>query len=334
MKNEKWKKAVINLECATDSEHVFDQLRKNEEWGLKYSKGEISFEEYTHQSRIKTRDKRISGTAIFIIHNERRYLLTARHVLFDQHSAQREYQEAIARHEIMRRPINKDDLDNYYQESLWRIFSIIFRAPSLDEVLAEDGFKSPEFLMNLGSELPHFYPYTFSQPDLDLAIISLDQRNKDFAEQLIDLGYAPIPSELIVDGPSEEGAEVFTVGFPGATSFITQMDQEPGNAHWSSSNVSLPVFSWGRVSMMHKQLPFYWCDMSIYPGNSGGPLIENGKLVGIVSAQAALPIDGAPELSARIPFGKIIKTEFVKQLLQEQEAKDKARHNFVELGGV
>lgn len=332
--NEEWKRAVINLECANDSVHVFDQLKRMEEWTEKYIKGEFSFEEYARQSEMKSRDVRISGTALFIIHNERRYLLTARHVLFDQYSANREHQEAVARHERIHAPINKDDLNNYYQESLYRIFDIIFRVPSLDEVVAEGGFKQPEFLMNLRTGLPDFHPYTFSHPDLDLAIISLDQRNKDFAEQLIDLGYVPIPSELIVDGPSEEGAEVFTVGFPGATSFIAKMDQDPGNAHWSSSNVSLPVFSWGRVSMMHKQLPFYWCDMSIYPGNSGGPLIENGKLVGIVSAQAALPIDGAPQLSARIPFGKIIKTEFVKQLLQEQEAKDKARHNFVELGGV
>lgn len=332
--NEKWKRAVINLECATDSEHVFDQLKRIDEWREKYSKGEISFEEYTRHSEVRSRDVRIRGTAIFIIHNERRYLLTARHVLFDQHSASREHQETVDRYERMQIPINNDDLANFYQESLCRIFDIIFRVPSLDEVVAEDGFKSPEFLMNLRGGVPHFYPYTFSHPDLDLAIISLDQKNKDFAEQLISVGYIPIPSELIVGGPSEEGAEVFTVGFPGATSSITQMNQDPGNAHWSSSNVSLPVFSWGRVSMLHQQLPFYWCDMSIYPGNSGGPLIENGKLVGIVSAQAILPLEGAPQLSTRIPFGKIIKTEFVRQLLKEQEAKDKAQHNFVELGGV
>ncbi|MBV5114932.1 hypothetical protein [Klebsiella pneumoniae] len=49
--NEEWKRAVINLECATDSEHVIDQLKRSEEWRLKYSKGEISFEEYTNQSR-------------------------------------------------------------------------------------------------------------------------------------------------------------------------------------------------------------------------------------------------------------------------------------------
>jgi S1-C subfamily serine protease len=176
--------------------------------------------------------------------------------------------------------------------------------------------------MNLGAGASFTVPYTFSSPDLDLALVSLDQRDERFAEELISLGYSPIPSELIEDGPSSEGAEVFTVGFPSATALLGQISQHPASAHWSSSHLSLPVFSWGKVSMLHAQLPFYWCDMSIYPGNSGGPVIENGKLVGVVSAQATLPIDDAPQVRTRIPFGKIIKTCFVKQLLETQEAKD------------
>lgn len=328
--NEMWKKAVINLECATDSETVFEHLKRIDELRERYIKKEISSEEYMHQSEMRSRDIRFGGTAIFIIHNERRYLLTARHVLWDELSANREYQEELERNERLQQPLVGKDLTYASKKRLFRIFNIIFRVPSLDEVMAGDVFKLPKFLMNLGAGVSTCHPYTFSTPDLDLAIISLDQRNNDFADELISMGYTPIPSGLIGDGPSEEGAEVFSVGFPGATSLITQIAQHPANAKWSSSNVSLPVFSWGRVSMLHQALPFYWCDLSIYPGNSGGPLIENGKLVGIVSAQAILPLEGAPQLMTRIPFGKIIKAEFVKCLLNEQEAKDKTHYDLTQ----
>lgn len=75
--------------------------------------------------------------------------------------------------------------------------------------------------------------------------------------------------------------------------------------------------------MLHGALPFYWADMSIYPGNSGGPVVANDRLVGVVSAQATLPIDEVPDVRTRIPFGRIIKTSFVRTLLEAQAQKDK-----------
>ncbi|MEH9001805.1 S1 family peptidase [Klebsiella quasipneumoniae] len=321
--SEQWKKAVIHLECAADSVHIYDVIKRNNELIEKREKNEISYDEYLEQSRIKTRDIRIYGTAIFIIHNKKRYLLTARHVLFDERSAYREAQEDVTRIESFPQDMRDSMLAESSKRNLNRIFNIVFRVPSLDEALTVKDFERTTFLMNLGAGTSMTLPYTFSPPDLDLALISLDRGSKDFADELIARGYVPIPSELISDGPSSEGAEIFSVGFPGATSLITQINQHPASAHWSSNYVSLPVFSWGRVSMLHSQLPFYWCDISIYPGNSGGPVIENEKLVGIVSQQAILPIDDVPNVSTRIPFGKIIKTCFVKDLIKEQEAKDK-----------
>ncbi len=44
--------------------------------------------------------------------------------------------------------------------------------------------------------------------------------------------------------------------------------------------------------MVHGSLPYFWADMSTYPGNSGGPVIANDRLIGIVSHQAQTPIEG------------------------------------------
>lgn len=319
---EEWKKAVVHLECATDSEHFYDRIKRIDQLREKLDQGEISQEEFGQEIMGRSRDLRYHGTALFISHNERRYLLTARHVLFDEVSAKREYEEELERAKSWPENSRQHILQYANERALNNIFSIIFRVPSLDEVLQKGAEAHREFLMNLGAGASFTVPYTFSSPELDLALVSLDQRDSRFAEQLIELGYEPISSDLIDEYPSSEGADIFTVGFPSATALIGQVSQHPASAHWASSHFSLPVFSFGKVSMLHGELPFYWCDMSIFPGNSGGPVIENGKLVGVVSAQATLPIDEVPNIKTRIPFGKIIKTCYVKELLQIQEQKD------------
>lgn len=323
---EKWKKAVIHLECATDSVHFYDKVKKEEELRDKLEKGEISQQNYLKERlaiwEASTRDLRYQGTALFLCHNSKRFLITARHVIFDENSAKREFQEEVERVSSWPSNRQKDILQDAEERTQNLAFNIIFRVPSLDEVINDTNRSPPEFLMNLRAGTSFTVPYTFSSPELDLAIISLDQRDSRFAEELMKSGYEPVSLEDITDEPTQEGRDIFTVGFPSSTSLIGQVNQHPALSHWSSSHISLPVFTFGRVSMLHEQLPFYWTDMSIYPGNSGGPVIENNKLVGIVSAQATLPIDSEPNIVTRIPFGKIIKAKYLFDLINQQEKKD------------
>lgn len=319
---DKWKRAVVHLECATDSEHFYDRIKRIEDLSKNLKEGKISRDEFTTQIGIKTRDIRYHGTAIFLIHNGRRYLITARHVLWDEHSAKREYQEELKRTQdgpeqnraLLRALSAERARDN--------IFSIVFRVPALDEVMQSSTQTVRSFLMNLGAGTSFTVPYTFSSPDIDLAIISLDQRDARFADELISEGYVPVSKEDIGEQPTREGTDVHTIGFPSATALLGQVSQHPAITQWSSSYFSLPSFSFGRVSMLHDVLPFYWVDMSVYPGNSGGPIIEAGKMVGIVSGQPVIPVERAEELSTRIPFGKIIKAKFIAELLSIQEQKD------------
>ena len=70
--------------------------------------------------------------------------------------------------------------------------------------------------MNLGAGASVTVPFTFTDPQLDLALISLDQRDSRFADELTSLGFVPVTSNDITDGPDAEGQEVFTIGFPKA----------------------------------------------------------------------------------------------------------------------
>ena len=324
---EQWKKAVVNLECATDSEHMYDASRRMDELRSKFMKGELSEDEVRRQLSSKTRnDIRTRGTALFISHNDKKYLLTARHVVFDEYSAHKEIEEEKRR--IAENPQMNSSITNALamERALRSIFKTIFRVPSLDEVISrKNGVR--RFLRHLSAGASGGAPYTFSPPELDLAIISLNQNETGFANELIELGYKPISTDLFSEGPTSEGAEVFTVGFPGGTSVVEGLTQTGMESEWASHVCSLPVFTWGKVAMSHANLFFYWCDMSIYPGNSGGPVIENGKLVGVVSAQAVIPLDEEYNLRMRIPFGKVIKAKYIKQLIDEQEIKD--RHHIL-----
>lgn len=317
---EKWKRAVVHLECATDSEHFYDRIKRIDEQRALLEKGLITHEQFSEELAGRSRDIRFHGTALFISHAGRRYLLTARHVVWNEISAKRELEEEAQRALSWPEHERPGLLQSAVERAQNKIFNIIFRVPSVDEVLAKQ--ERREFLMNLGAGTPFTVPYTFSDPELDLALISLDQRDPRFAEELNAAGYAPISSEEMANGPDAEGQEIFTIGFPSSTALVGQVSQHPATAHWSSSHFSLPVSSFGRVSMLHEALPFFWADMSIYPGNSGGPVVAGERLVGVVSAQATLPIDGVPDVRTRIPFGRIIKTQFVRDLLRIQEQKD------------
>ena len=317
---QKWKKAVIHLECATDSEHFYDRIKKIEQLQKKLQSGEIDHKRFGEEILGHSRDIRFQGTALFVTHEGRRYLVTARHVVFDELSAKREVQEEDERSLSWPEKMRPSLRQSARERALQRIFNIIFRVPSLDEIVSTPPQSEREFLMNLGAGGPT--AYTFSLPELDLAVISLDQRDSNFADQLTKLGYQPIESEVIDQKPPIEGREVFTVGYPSSIALIGQLNQDPASAQWSSNYFSLPVFVFGKVSMVHDKLPFFWVDMSTYPGNSGGPVVQDEKLVGIVSKQATTPIDDVPTLRTRIPFGRVIQSKYVLQLLLIQAHKD------------
>lgn len=310
---ERWKKALIHLECATDPEHRHDRDKRIDQETARLKNGEITPVQFADRVLSGSiRDLRYHGTALLVVHAGRRYLLTARHVVFDERTAAHELKEEVRKSESYPDDVRRHILEIEVERAKNRIFDIIFRVPSLDENLAGQGM--PAFLMNIGATRSG---YIFSEPEIDLALISIHQE-KRFVDELDALGYVPIPSGDISDGPDFEGQEVFAVGFPSSTALLGRVNQHPAIANLASARYSLPVAAFGRVSMLHQALPFFWSDLSIYPGNSGGPVVCGDRLVGVVSGQATLPIDEVPEVRTRIPFGKIIKSSHVRSLLAAQ----------------
>jgi hypothetical protein len=305
---ERWKHAVVHLEGAADSVPLAEQLAELRDVSKRLADpstpGDLVLD------TLRSRDLRFRGTAIFMRADEHSYLLTARHVLTDR--------DAALRADINPDWVKERTTPEEHEAALARwIFPIVFRVPGLDEVLTRGFVEHAEFLMNLQAGVRSMAPYTFSTPEIDLAVISLKSQQR-FADDLLNAGYEPIGLGDLADGPSAEGADVFSVGYPKATAVVGEQRLHPASAHWASRAVSLPVSSFGKVAMSHPSLAFFWADISLYPGNSGGPVVEGDRLVGIVSSQASWE-------GTRIPFARAVRIDHIRALLDEQRAKDSER---------
>jgi hypothetical protein len=159
---ERWKRAVIHIEGAADSMRLDERITR-----MKEIAGALSDPESPaglQLDPLPSRDLRFRGTAVFVADGEDRFLLTARHVVTDP--------EAAKRHSEGTRPesVRERDTEEERRDQLERwIFPIIFRVPSLDELLSQGGrVEGGEFLMNLQAGVPWMVPYSFSAPDWTL----------------------------------------------------------------------------------------------------------------------------------------------------------------------
>jgi hypothetical protein len=323
---DKWKKAVVHLEGATDSQSSSERMAALEKLHAELKAGGSPTEEQLAELSRGSRDVRSQGTAVFLRDDTTgsRYLIAARHVLHDHLEAERHLHEMASRYAS-----GGDDsgMRAALDSAVNTIFRIIFRVPNLDELLAA-GSRPPvlQVLMNLGAGVPWMHPYSFSHPDLDLAVVSLDGKHSSFTSKFGDeleaAGYAPLSTSVLSGDVPAEGEQVFTVGFPGTTSTLGRLALPDAIAMWASSFVSLPTFSFGRMAMVHSNLDYFWSDMTVYPGNSGGPVVAGQSLVGIVVQQAILNANGGPP--QRVPFCKAIRAQHMIDLLAIQKAKDAA----------
>jgi hypothetical protein len=339
----RWKKAVVHLEAATNSMSSDELHVALHAIRAKHPRVELAMEEESKLFRSIFRACRKQGTALFLEHQNKRYLVTARHILHNQEEAKSVMQRWDAEHRIGSVYMLPDGraVQNPERDKEWRdwkqasadklVYEIIFRVPRLEEFTQRN--VRPQFLHTLPLWMEVERDITFSSPDLDVAVVSLNHPKDPirFGDELVERGYNPVKLGDIEDEPWAEGDEVFTVGFPSKISAVPK-EQEPWNEAWSSEYVSMPAYAFGRVSMLNDRLPYFWCDMTIFPGNSGGPVIKGGNLVGIVTGQPfdlvenemldeAKRKDNQASWSYRLPFARAIKGKYVRKLLETQMQK-------------
>jgi hypothetical protein len=290
---------------------------------------------------IDNTENRKSGTAIFVYYKERFFLITARHLLIDTKVGSDKPELDQIYYRLFRVPL-LDELKD--EEKLKIIKKSIFCDENGDlcyeyifnENLAKregEYIAAPNSIEVSESANIKDCPVTTSK-DIDLAVISLRIRVSEFihkifpipdpifAEELVKLGYQPITVDDIGEEPSHEGAEIFTVGYPAHVSQIEKRDEIINRyENYFSTDITLPCFTFGRVSLLSQYISYFWGDLRIYSGNSGCPVFENEKLVGIVTHDAVIDEDIGVN---HVPFAKATKAKYIQKLLDDQIIKDDA----------
>lgn len=283
-------------------------------------------------------ENRRSGTAIFIHYKEKFFLVTAAHLIIDPGIRSDE----PLYHRIFKQMFRVPLLSELNDENKRKIITKnIYFNDKGDPYLQKTRDNRPYEHEGKDIAAPKFIPLSESyEPedsavtileDLDLAVISLRMRLNEmflrtflndplFVEELLLLEYQPLSFNEIKDEPSQEGSDIFTVGYPSHVSQVGKRDEIIGKFEKMFSNdISLPCFTFGKVSMVSSDLSYFWGDLRVYLGNSGCPVIEGNKLVGIVTHDAV--IEEKDKLN-NVPFAKATKAKFLSSLLDSQIKKD------------
>jgi hypothetical protein len=288
----KWERSVINIECRElrYTPEEIDQLIITEKLQRKLL---TEADELERKRALGRETVPVSGTAIYVTDQGKKYLVTAKHVIYDP-------QESSSTAPRLYRDIS---IRTPYEYFLNRKVN--------DASILSTGYGSVN-------------PFYLSDDITDIGIISLQAVSTNpLIKTLEEDGYTPI-SLADIDRSQDIGAgeNIAAIGYPD----ISRVGVFQKKNDYQSNVVVLPVSTFGNIAMAHTQLSYFIGDITVYPGNSGGPVIKEDKMVGIVSGQVLIPVDNSNRLSVRGTLAKVIKSEHVilgLRKLQEIEA-DKA----------
>lgn len=293
----KWELATINIEAATS---FFMEPSINSEFKKKINESNLTSVEKDQQWINLTRNKfTSSGTAVFIKYEDIHFLITARHVLEDSHFPTPGF------------PYNQ-----------------IFFPENAN--IANSANFTPAFLylMPLDSNL-HARNFIWSPKDTDLAIVALDafpSEISDIPKILKNRGYEPIEiTSIDTLYQSKKGDLTYSIGFP-ELSLLGKKGSIDTFEVFQSNSVTIPIVSVGKTLEGEWPSTYVVSDVFVYHGNSGGPLIHNNKVIGIVHGPN-LEIKQANGTLLRSYYflngNQFIKAKYILPLLRDLTAEIK-----------
>lgn len=250
---DKWRRASIDIQMYS---HNFYEFAEESQIKNLFIKNKIS---------VCTRDSLLDalysrrvierGTAIYFKHENKKYLITARHILYDKRLA-------------------------FYLDSVYKREGATSEDVIYETIISIPLGRRDTPLFGDNKLINDTFSHTFSDPDTDLAILSLDA-NKMFSENL-DKDFTPITIEDIdTSGLFKYGQDLMVIGYPEYAGILRLIVPSSRKGLMAINRFEL-VVTMGKYASKYRNNLFL-ADVTSMPGNSGGPIISNNKLVGIIS---------------------------------------------------
>jgi hypothetical protein len=260
---EKWVKATIPLEAFFCNNTATKRL-----WDIVHSRDSSvtqTMRDSAYLLRQKLNPPRSMGSAVFLKHKNRHYLITAAHLLLDT--------TALNENQLPERIVLQK---NIVGETPW----LKIENKGGNNLFIEDSAAILTGITYTNYEGDRNYLFA---ADADLVIVGLDSAHitGEFIRKVYDAGYAPIQlSDIDTTFAAKQGDRVFTVGYPEIDQVI--MEQQPVVSRFRPKTALQAIVSRGYVGDIRKGRRNFETDLFTFLGNSGGPIISRGRLIGIV----------------------------------------------------
>ncbi|TWR28614.1 serine protease [Mucilaginibacter achroorhodeus] len=282
----KWIPATLNIQISYSRSYeeadVYEQLRSGK---INRDQAKKKFKEFDQNSLIE------AGTAIFLKYNGRNMLVTAKHMLYKPQLTGNDPDALLS-------TVGKIILvENIYKPN----YTVGVKIDGNNNMLMKRGSEKP-FIMFSGmtNRFPLYMEYLESDKtgikrDEDVAVVNLD--DEMYCKGLLDVlkkrGYTPIALNDIDENCNLiKGQEIETLGYTEKSSVVFQKENK--NIFWEGYAYVAPVFTRGTVAASTKSEKLIKGNIFVFHGNSGGPLVSNNKLVGIVQGYDSEVLSASP----------------------------------------
>lgn len=265
---DKWARAVINLETRQGYFNTPDYHEIIRKW----QKQEITNGEFwVISQQLNEENPRRTGSCVFLKYKDRYFLITARHVLEDlsPQFTPPGYPITEKRIQLFEKLLIVDNGSSFKDNSI----------PGLKKLISH---------YTTGGRKP----YIFAPNGLDLAILNLDNRDVgwDKPETLQKMGFIPIDiSDVDTLCEVHKDQLIYSIGYTGEIAPIGKKRLTKDQLITESDIVSLPVISQGAIGDDYSDSNYFGGKILAYHGNSGGAIVSNDKLIGIVSGGLRKP---------------------------------------------
>src|ERR1035437_3059577 len=196
----KWQKAVIDIASESDKLNIYPLLQfisSRKQQNKSYSLID-SLKDY---DSLRSLINRTSGTAIYLADGKNRYLITAKHVVFDRNFT--------IRHKYFTQENLSKRSDEYFEKFN---ANVTIETPlSLFLKGKYNSFELPEINQDSVTR-----PFKFSDNNLDIAILSLQSQKTYLIQKVLEEdGYSPIDIKNIdtIDN-NKIGDNLIAIGYP------------------------------------------------------------------------------------------------------------------------